>query len=501
MRKFPLAILLACWLPPSAALAATLPDHFDVTGPGGAPLSGPYLAGVPFDVSITAYDGLGQTLASFSGPADLRTSLDYTADYRVVSPRQITFTAGIWQGQAVIRRAGSPAFLECTYNGVTGSSAAMAVAPGPAYGLAILAPGQILVEGSGNSGIGLAGGPAIPGVPAGGWYTGVTPAGSAPPGADVYSAAGHLTHYWLPVTVAAVDVFGNLSAATQVPFEVRTTTESHWAAEPNTATPLAAALVNGRGWVNARLITLGQMDLYPHAPNDPGLNHGSETSRSLIQVVSAGCHTCKLFVNGAGPGETVAVEPAPNTFTLRCEIWDADGGQHLYFDFDVALQPVLDPATAAPAPGSLLTAAFRTQDGEATLSQSYSLPGAIYLRDAHACETLGPLILVGQNPQPTPSPGEDIWVGLGSDVVAFPDPARDHVTFWWKEKDVERVEIVLYNFNGEIVSKMEEAAGPEAGLRLQTASLAPGIYLYRLTTIRDGVRRVYPFKKIAIIKE
>jgi F0F1-type ATP synthase membrane subunit c/vacuolar-type H+-ATPase subunit K len=83
---------------------------------------GAKIAGVPFQVKITAKDENGQTLTSFSGQAEL------SDDTGTIYPtRTAEFIGGVWTGNIEITEAMQDGHIYASYNGSTGTSNAFTV--------------------------------------------------------------------------------------------------------------------------------------------------------------------------------------------------------------------------------------------------------------------------------------------------------------------------------------------------------------------------------------
>lgn len=70
----------------------------------------------------------------------------------------------------------------------------------------------------------------------------------------------------------------------------------------------------------------------------------------------------------------------------------------------------------------------------------------------------------------------------GKAVVAYPNPAKDRMTFVFHLETAAKVEIRLYNLAGEQVAALsgDFAAGRGQSLVWNLADAAPGVYLARM---------------------
>lgn len=118
-------------------VTGTSAGHFTID-----PFPTPVTAGLPVTVTIRATEGNGNRISDFSGSA----MLFATTGPGSMSPERITFTNGIWQGQARFFGAGDVVSFTCSDFAApphTGSSSAFVVLPGPYAGLQVLLPGQV----------------------------------------------------------------------------------------------------------------------------------------------------------------------------------------------------------------------------------------------------------------------------------------------------------------------------------------------------------------------
>lgn len=85
---------------------------------------GPKIAGVPFQITITARDGSNNPVTSFFGTVGLADSTG------TIYPTQTTeFNAGVWTGNVYITQAGSNIGINANYGAVNGASSLFTVAP------------------------------------------------------------------------------------------------------------------------------------------------------------------------------------------------------------------------------------------------------------------------------------------------------------------------------------------------------------------------------------
>lgn len=332
-----------------------------------------------------------------------------------------------------------------------GTTPGIYVNPNSAYGLVSVAPGQVLVEGSGNSGMGS----GIGGVTLGGWYSGVTP--TEPPYGTVsnsFSGDPEISGAWFGVTVAAADQFGNMVSSSDA-FELRTTNENDPQGEPDVSDPLEGALSAGKAWLQSTLYTLGQLTIYPWDTTTSGMNHNQE-SRSDIQVVSFGETHFKVWVNGVEQPGPVSVQAAPSTFTVKVEVRD-DTSQKVVRTANVnfILEAFTNPATNSPGSGVLNVTFGQTVGGEMVITnQTYTVAETIYIRARNAVLT---------SDRPTMGYSPEVRVGAsGVNQIIMSSDARYVRT----ANNVPEYQI-LANQTAEITGRAVDVNGnPVAGIGL-----------------------------------
>lgn len=201
-----------------------------------------------------------------------------------------------------------------------GTTPNITVNPGTFFGLQILIPGQVAVEGSGNSNVGTYGGVTITGVQTTGerWYTGVTP--EADPDQletpNVYWGSNVFKGEFFSVTVQAVDAFGNfLGSESGYTVNLDSNDYSIYAV-PQNGNVLSGTLANGKTYFNCKLDTDGQMELRPLMSGKVGYPQ----SYSLTRVTRLDQTNFAILINGHETGNPITVEAAPNTFLVRVEV-------------------------------------------------------------------------------------------------------------------------------------------------------------------------------------
>ncbi len=80
-------------------------NHFDLELVSGGAWPSQWVAGVPVNVSITAWSDATHVATTFNGTSDLSCTLDHSPTMKVIRPTSITFTNGVWNGQVTVFRA------------------------------------------------------------------------------------------------------------------------------------------------------------------------------------------------------------------------------------------------------------------------------------------------------------------------------------------------------------------------------------------------------------
>ncbi len=83
--------------------------------------------------------------------------------------------------------------------------------------------------------------------------------------------------------------------------------------------------------------------------------------------------------------------------------------------------------------------------------------------------------------------------------MAYPNPAKETVRFYWEEAGVEKVRVEIYNMAGERIATLE-AALPGNGLTWDATGIAPGIYLYQVVLTLDGQEKRLAPSKLAVVE-
>jgi hypothetical protein len=83
-------------------------------------------------------------------------------------------------------------------------------------------------------------------------------------------------------------------------------------------------------------------------------------------------------------------------------------------------------------------------------------------------------------------------------ITAYPNPAKDHVTFVWESTGLETVRIEIYNLAGQRVAEVRARSGNMAVW--STNNVANGIYFYQVILTNNGQDEKQSVKRIAIVK-
>jgi hypothetical protein len=84
-------------------------------------------------------------------------------------------------------------------------------------------------------------------------------------------------------------------------------------------------------------------------------------------------------------------------------------------------------------------------------------------------------------------------------VSAYPNPAKDHVTFVWSDTGVEKACIEIFNLTGERVAEVKTETSGNS-LVWNTGNVASGIYLYQTVLTINGTEERQSVKKMAVVK-
>ena len=99
----------------------------------------------------------------------------------------------------------------------------------------------------------------------------------------------------------------------------------------------------------------------------------------------------------------------------------------------------------------------------------------------------------------TPTSTPDIINTFGREVLAYPNPAQDKVTFALQEVDADEVRIEIYNMSGEHIAHIRQTQ-PGQTVVWETIDTAPGIYIYRVRITINGKDKYLGSQKIAIVR-
>ncbi|KAA3655892.1 MAG: hypothetical protein DWQ10_16630 [Calditrichaeota bacterium] len=240
-------------------------DHFEFN-----PISGPVTAGAPFQVSIVATDVNGNPVDAFSGIVNLHSSLGEGT----VSPTQLNFNNGQWNGNVTVTKSGTNALsvADAANPPHVGTSNQFVVNAGAYARLQVLVPGLIADPG------------LVPG------YTGTPEAqnGGVP----------------FAITVNAVDNWWNVVTTLNDSFAVSST-------DPLASVPEATTFFNGTRNLSITLNTEGGQTISAGSLNIPGIANGQSPTISVLPS------TLDHFSISQISGPVVAGEPM--SVTIRAE--------------------------------------------------------------------------------------------------------------------------------------------------------------------------------------
>jgi hypothetical protein len=86
-------------------------------------------------------------------------------------------------------------------------------------------------------------------------------------------------------------------------------------------------------------------------------------------------------------------------------------------------------------------------------------------------------------------------VALTDKTLAYPNPARNHMTFFLRNDKGEEVTIQIYNLNAERVANLFRPFGVQAGVQWNCQGIAPGIYFAKIVRPNSALEII----KIAVL--
>jgi hypothetical protein len=270
-------------------------------------------------------------------------------------------------------------FSPTTVTAESGTTPNITVNPGAYYGIQILVPGLTAVEGSGNSGMAAG---AVQGIGAGDWYSGVSGLTGT-----TYEGNIQVEGVYFPVTVKAVDIFGNFVSSAPNDYMELFSDDPNSAAVPTKADYLGNTMTGGQAWFNVKLISNGLRTIESHDMTNPGIIDSGSSSEDLtvayLQLSQTGLFHYELVINGVRveDNQTVQVEAKPNTFNVVVEIRHDTIHQIVSLSKQFVLEAFSDITGPTPATGTLSVMSSQTTDGVCTIpNETYNRAQTIYLR-------------------------------------------------------------------------------------------------------------------------
>jgi len=107
---------------------------------------------------------------------------------------------------------------------------------------------------------------------------------------------------------------------------------------------------------------------------------------------------------------------------------------------------------------------------------------------------------------PTTVPTQAPTLTESQSSIAFPNPVniKGDITLKYNPKAgkvVEKSEAAIYAVNGDKVLSVAENINRNGFIKFNVANLAPGVYIYRITTTyTDGSKESFKVKKFAVVK-
>lgn len=318
---------------------------------------------------------------------------------------------------------------DVTVNTITaGTTPNVTVNPGAFFGLQVISPGQVAVEGSGNTNA------SISGVPPHGWFSGVTLTDPGAALSNVYQGRAQLAGIYFGITVQAVDIYGNYVGSSPTDTIELTTDAGQPTSIPWISGPISADLdASGKTYFNCRFSNgdTGTKQLRPtdltnttivgYGNTNPPTVTTSGNSYSLIQVAQATETKFKVIVNGVKPEESVPVyvDAWPDTFTVQVQVQYTGTGEIV----SVAQSFVIEPTLNQQSPPTMAQGTLGIQTGVTSFgisnisAQTYSRAENIFLRVRDASGTTYPL--VGFSPEIRVRASSPSLVHMWADTVSF----------------------------------------------------------------------------------
>jgi hypothetical protein len=471
-------------------------------------------AGVAFNVSIVATDEYGnlenqnETLTTWD--VNNTNHLLEKDPKATVSPNPIVLSSGsAYPSFTLIKAMASQSI------GVTGSLTGMTttgttINPGAFFGLQVLVPGLVVVEGSGSTRAAGVPGPDPVGV--GGWYSGVTPTNPAQAIHGYYGYA-HFDGYYFSVTVQAADMYGNfVSTAPSDTINLKSDdTDSN--AEPNASADLSAVLTSGKVVFSVKQETEGLIRrLKAENATDPSIKDETSPDNSWVEVriVQSPSISYRVFVEGiseysSGP---VYIDQAPGVFTMEVQTIYDGTGEICQTTQAFVIEPSLTKGSFTPASGALGITSGETVNGRVTINnQTYNMDESFYIlaRNPLDDDSIGHGYSVelrlrnSLTVTPTPTPANLLRnVDLkGKYCLVYPNPGRDKMNFLVHLDQSAKVQVVIYNVASERIAYITQQLPAGRGQKIEwnCADIGPGIYIYRLLINGEEKEK----RKIALI--
>jgi len=359
-----------------------------------------------------------------------------------------------------------------------GTTPWISVVPGAFYGVQILVPGLVAIEGSGNTNVS-----GVSPVGSGGWYSGVTPTDPAQ-ALNIYNGSAQFAGAYFPVTVQAVDMYGNfVNSAPNDTIELYSD-DINSNAEPWVSGSMTSALSGGRAYFFCQQRTEGPRYLKPYDTTDSNIKDGDtpDNSWAITRVVQETDVAFWVYVEGilASDNQPVHVEAAPNTFNIRVEIRYTGTGEIVSSTQTFLMEPSLTTGTYSPANGTLGLTTGQTTYGYADITgQTYNRAETIYIRVRNASGS--------DDPDPSYSPEVRVRASAPASIVLTADTTsytqNGQVYYQIQANDNTQVNAQVYDVNNNVVS------GAEVAFRILDQSLTSSTLSApeQLTTDTNGL--------------
>jgi hypothetical protein len=391
-----------------------------------------------------------------------------------------------------------------------GTSPQFIVSPGSFFGLQILAPGLVAVEGSGNTNV-----TGINPVPDGAWYSGVTT--TVLPATSPYQAAPQEAGAFFPVTVQAADQYGNLVGICNSD-QIRLTSDAigPLAVPQGSTVPLFGYLnisAPAKAFFDCKFDypDAGAIrELRPEDMTDPakqGYLYSYSCAQMQIVTILGSPTTTPTISATPTPGISATVTATP-TITCTPTMTLTPTPTFTSTESPTATQTSSATPTATITPSATITPTV-TQTSSVTLSPTITPTSTMTPTVTQTSSvTLSPTITPTSTVTPTithtftTTPTGAPSALAADSILAYPLPAHDHLHLVYAFQEPGQVNIGFFNLAGERVLRLAEIPQTSNGRGsslIRTDALSSGLY-FVLVNVRDAAGQRLLKKRIAVLR-